>query len=87
MNAFVGGTLSYRSATQIAFGNYPQFLIQGYSLVDLRAGIERGPWRVQLFGRNVTNKFYVTSIARTTDTIARVVGMPVTYGMTISRKF
>jgi len=87
VNAFVGGTLSYRSAAQVAFGNHPLFLVPGYSILDLRAGIETGPWRLQLFGRNVTNKFYLTSVARNTDSIARVVGMPVTYGVTVSRKF
>jgi iron complex outermembrane receptor protein len=55
-----------------------------YTLLDLRAGIERGPWAFQIWGRNVTNKWYWTAADRVNDTILRYTGMPTTYGITIS---
>ena len=87
LKAFVGGSLSYRSSAQAAFGNLPIYQVKGYALLDLRAGLSEGPWRLEAFGHNVTNKFYVLNLSHTNDTVSRVVGMPVTYGMTLSRKF
>jgi outer membrane receptor protein involved in Fe transport len=87
LKAFLGGTLAYRSATQAAFGNLAISRLNGYALLDLRAGLEAGKWRLQVYGHNITNKFYVNNIGRSEDTFSRTVGMPVTYGVTVSRKF
>jgi iron complex outermembrane recepter protein len=57
-------------------------------LLDLRAGFSSadGIWRVMLFGHNVTNKFYWTGVTQASDTFARSVGMPVTYGIMVSAR-
>ena len=86
-NAFVGGSVSYRSKSNSAFGNRPEFVLPGYALVDLRAGVEWDKWRLQVWGRNVTNKYYWTTVSRILDTITRTPGMPVTYGATLGYRF
>jgi iron complex outermembrane receptor protein len=86
VDMFVGGNISYRSHTSAAFGDGPEFVINGYGLLDLRAGFEArdGKWRVQFYGRNVTNKYYWTGVPRNLDTIVRFAGTPATYGVQLS---
>lgn len=84
--AFVGATATYRTATLSFFGGNQDFVLPAYALLDLRAGFERDAWRVELWGRNVTDRFYTTFAQRVTDTIIRTVGMPLTYGITVSTK-
>ena len=85
-NAYLGVSPRYRSATTAAFGDDPNFVIHGYTLLDLRAGVELedGRWRAEVWGRNVTDKFYVTTVTHVIDTVNRLTGMPATYGVTLS---
>jgi iron complex outermembrane receptor protein len=89
LTAFLGGSVTYRTSAQAAFGNLPDFVIPAYALVDLRAGIEssEGKWRAQIWGRNVTNKFYLTNIDQQIDSLVRYAGMPATYGITLSFRY
>jgi len=99
-NVFVGGNVTYKSSTFATFGAPPNgtagayttaddYAIKGYALVDLRAGVESedGKWRVQLWGRNVFNKYYWIHVVKIQDTLSRVTGRPVTYGVTVSARF
>jgi outer membrane receptor protein involved in Fe transport len=97
-NAFVGGDWTVRSSTNGFFYNRAPFPAQnaqpprvlnmpGYGLVDLRAGIENDEWRVQLWGRNVFNKYYWTSASHVNDVLYRYTGMPATYGVTLTWRF
>jgi iron complex outermembrane receptor protein len=61
--------------------------VPDYTLLDLRAGIYKDAWRLQFWGRNVTNEWYWTAADRVNDTILRYTGMPTTYGFTISYRF
>jgi iron complex outermembrane receptor protein len=61
--------------------------VPAYTLLDLRAGIEKDAWRVQVWGRNVTNEWYWTAADRVNDTILRYTGMPTTFGITLSYRF
>ena len=83
LDAFAGISPSYRSSTKAAFGTNPLLQIDSYTLVDLRAGIEsaQGNWRVEAFGRNVTDEFYWTQITREIDALTRTAAMPATYGV------
>ena len=63
---------------------YDPTRVPNYTLLDLRAGIERGPWAFQIWGHNVTNKWYWTAADRVNDTMLRYTGYPTTYGITIS---
>jgi outer membrane receptor protein involved in Fe transport len=89
IGAFAGGTLTYRDDTNAAFGASPLFKLDGYALLDLRAGVESedGTWRAELYGRNITDKYYSTNVSRNIDTVARVAGMPATYGISLSYRY
>jgi iron complex outermembrane receptor protein len=56
------------------------------TLVDLRAGVENDHWKLWLWGRNVTDKYYWTSYNKVNDSIVRFAAMPRTYGLTLSYK-
>ena len=89
LSAFLGGSLTYRSSTNAAFGDSAQFKIDSYALLDLRAGVESpdGKWRLQVWGKNVTNKYYLVNISHVTDAIAALAGRPASYGVTLSTRF
>ncbi|WP_293824747.1 TonB-dependent receptor [uncultured Brevundimonas sp.] len=96
LNGFVGATFSARSSTATALGNsnttitgLPGLEIDGYGLLDLRAGVETadGAWRFQVWGRNVTDETYATNRIKQVDTLSEFVGMPATYGVTLSYRF
>jgi len=63
--------------------------IPSFTLLDLRAGIEsdQGRWRVEIWGRNVTNRFYVTGATRNSDFTTRFTGMPATFGISLRYRF
>ena len=84
-NGFIGGNVSYKGSSYAAFGNNSQFQINGYALLNLRAGVESkdGHWRAEVWGKNVTDKYYWVNTVHLIDTIARSAGMPATYGITI----
>lgn len=69
--------------------NHPNdpLAVPGYALVDLRAGIMNGPWMVQLWGRNVFNKWYWTAADHVNDVLLHYTGLPATYGVTVSYRF
>jgi len=86
LRAFVGTTVTYRSQASGAIGGEAIEKIDPYTLVDLRAGVETadGTWRLQVWGKNVTDKYYWTNVVHTFDTIIRYTGRPATYGATLS---
>jgi outer membrane receptor protein involved in Fe transport len=61
--------------------------VRGYALVDLRAGVTRGPWMVQVWGRNVFNKWYWASANHVNDVLLRYTGYPATYGVSLNYRF
>ena len=92
LRPFIGGSLTYHSSDNATFTTptapAPDFALRPYTLIDLRAGFgaEDDSWRVTLFGRNVTNKYYTTTGFNGTDTRYRFAGRPATYGVTVSVK-
>lgn len=89
LTGFVGGNVSYRTKTNGAFGELPQFNINGYAVLDLRAGIEGpdGQWRATIWGQNVTNKYYWTTAAILGDGVVRYAARPVTYGISLTYRY
>lgn len=89
LELLLGGSFSYRSATTAAIGTGGLFAIDSYALGDLRAGVAAGDgqWRATVFVNNVTNKYYWTNTFRGNDSIARYVGMPRTYGLTLVYRY
>jgi iron complex outermembrane recepter protein len=66
--------------------NDPNY-VAAYTLVDLRAGIERGDWKFQVWGHNVGNTYYWTGAEHVNDVLLRYTGMPTTYGFTLSYRY
>ncbi|MGE4322677.1 MAG: TonB-dependent receptor [Sphingobium sp.] len=88
LDAFVGGNLTYHSKTSAVFGDTAagQYDVDSYALLDLRAGISSpdNGWRISVWGRNITNKYYWLTAERSQDVIIRYAGRPVTYGVSFS---
>jgi iron complex outermembrane recepter protein len=88
--ALLGASGNYQSSEeatyQIVGAKNAAYTIPSYALLDLRAGLgtENGTWKVLFWGRNVTNKFYITAVNQSSDTRMRYVGEPRTYGITVS---
>ena len=68
IDAFVGGDMSYRSATTpsltlLALGGangiYP-FATPPRTIFNLRAGVDAGKWRIDAYAQNLFNKLYFT---------------------------
>jgi outer membrane receptor protein involved in Fe transport len=92
---YLGGSVQYRSSASGVFGRTQSavsrslFTIDSYALFDLRAGVrfDDGKLTAELWGRNITDKFYVVGITRTVDTVARYTGTPATYGARLSWRY
>lgn len=85
---FVGGQVNYRASSTASIGSPAAFALPAYTLLDLQAGVETdNGWRFMLWGKNVTNEFYITNVLQYTDGRSRYVGMPATYGMTLSYRY
>lgn len=90
LSASVGADVIRRSSTTgVIGGNDPRFAMPSYTLVDLRAsvGAADSRWRLSIWGKNVTNEFYLTNALRDVDTIVRFTGRPATYGATLAVKY
>ncbi|MGB7372372.1 TonB-dependent receptor [Erythrobacter sp.] len=86
--AYLGGNVSYRGKTNAGFGELAELAIKSYTLLDLRAGVENDTWRLQLWGKNVTDTYYYTEVARLFgDSLVRYAGRPATYGVTVGYRF
>jgi outer membrane receptor protein involved in Fe transport len=96
LTAFVSADASYQSKSSAAFGSgeayadgAPPLEIKAYGLLNLAAGI--GPanqrWRLEIWGKNVTNTYYWTTVNYISDTVARLAGMPATYGVTLGFRY
>jgi outer membrane receptor protein involved in Fe transport len=84
---FLGVGSTYQSKSQGTFGDIPSLQLPSYSLVDLRIGANSQNWHVELWGRNITNRYYLIHAFRSTDTITRTTGFPATYGITVRATF
>ncbi|MGE4303204.1 MAG: TonB-dependent receptor [Novosphingobium sp.] len=92
-SGFFGGTMTYQSSQNTTFQSAAlpatDFNIERYALLDLRAGVssEDGRWRLTAYGRNVTNKSYVTAVSTYLDTLIRYRGKPAVYGLSIAYRY
>ncbi|GHH23997.1 TonB-dependent receptor [Sphingomonas glacialis] len=64
------------------------FVIPSYATVDAQLGFELpgGKTKVTLWGKNVLDKYYITNANHYLDNTVRFVGLPATYGITLSIK-
>ena len=87
-HAYVGGGGLYNGRTYGDLGEAPSQLIPSYLVLDTRIGVESDKgWRVGLFGRNLTDKYYWTGIFFAGDSLARVPGQPRTFGVAASYNY
>jgi iron complex outermembrane recepter protein len=89
LNGFVGVNATMRSKTNGGLGEYAILKIDGYTLLDLRAGVASADerWRLSVWGRNLTDKYYWSNAYRIADISARFAGMPATFGATVSFRY
>ena len=89
LDGFAGMNVSYQGATNGALGAEPRYDINSYALLDLRAGLETksGTYRLTVFGRNVTDQFYLVESDRRVDVDRRYAGLPATYGVELAYRF
>jgi outer membrane receptor protein involved in Fe transport len=99
--ADLGASVNYRSDTISVVGgeeNVPppagpqgsrMLGIAGYALIDLRAGLRSADdkWKIQLWAKNVANKYYWNNAVVDSDDISRFAGMPRTYGLNLGYTF
>lgn len=83
LTGFIGGALTYRDATKGGLEDDPRLAIDSYALLDLRIGVEsdNGRWRVMVFGRNITDKYYWNNVLKAQDNVIRYAGRPASYGI------
>ena len=89
LNAFAGADYSHVSNTRGTLGFTPQLNIPGYDLIGLRVGlhVSDDKWRVMLWVKNLTDKYYLTGTNRDGEALIGFAGMPRTFGATASVKF
>lgn len=70
-------------------GDSPNYVIDAYGLLNASAGIHAldGSWALSVWGRNITDEYYWTSVASNANVVVRFPGMPVTYGATLNLAF
>ena len=88
LKAFVGGSVTYRARTFADLGENPDFRMPAYTLLDARIGVEsEDGWRLSIYGRNLSNKYYWNSVASAGDGAVRFTGEPRTFGATFSYRY
>lgn len=77
---------NYQSKSQADVEGDSRFGVDGYTLVNASLGIRnvQDGWRVGVWARNLTDKYYWTTVDVSTDVIYRLTGMPRTFGLTVS---
>jgi iron complex outermembrane recepter protein len=89
LNGFVGASLVYKDETFAGVGALDLFRIDPSTLLDVRAGIETdsGRYRIWAWGKNVTDEYYWTNVFANGNAVARFVGQPATYGISLAARF
>ena len=89
LKGFVGASLVYKDASFAGVGALDRFRIDASTLLDLRAGadLDEGRYRVWAWARNVTDKYYWTNVFANGNAVARFVGQPATYGVSLTARF
>ncbi len=96
-DAYFGATVAGRTGSKsVLFGQQAaqaaleQLLVApGYATLDLRAGVNLKDKNVHLeiWGRNVTNRYYSINNIRSADSVFRFAGQPATYGVSLGYHF
>jgi iron complex outermembrane recepter protein len=89
LTGFIGANLAYRSKQVGQISAPAAFLIKPYTLLDAQLGIENHDkhWKAWIWGKNLTNKYYWTSVSQFSQSYVKYPGMPITYGISASFKY
>jgi len=88
LQGYAGVNAFYNARTFADLGENPDARLPAYATVDLRAGLQsHAGWRIGLFLRNVSDKYYWTTAFNGGDTLVKMAGMPRTYGTTLEWLF
>lgn len=89
LKGFIGASLVYNDETFAGVGALELFHIDSTALLDLRAGVEidSGRYRLWAWGKNVTDEYYWTNVFANGNAVARFVGQPMTYGVSLTARF
>lgn len=79
----------YSSRQKADLYNNPLFVIRPYAVFDANIILmsRSNRYEIELFGRNIFNKYYWTSVQTDQDSITRYAGMPRTYGAAVRVNF
>jgi iron complex outermembrane recepter protein len=88
-SGFVGAQLSFTADETAALGSPALYNMPAYTLLNMQAGVKTQDDRlsIYLWGKNVTNRFYVNNVVELEDDVIRYTGMPITYGISVGYKF
>lgn len=93
--AYVGGNLGYTGDRPAGLGNLDPNgnlrMIESYTTLNLRAGVEVGRWLFEVYGKNVTDELGINSISNVDEAVTGRVETgiirPRTYGVKIGLNF
>lgn len=79
----------WQSDSAADLGDDPRFGIDSYGLVNASVGIHSrdGGWEFSVWGRNLTNTYYWTTVASNANVVVRFPGAPTTVGATLTLNF
>jgi outer membrane receptor protein involved in Fe transport len=87
IQAVVNGRLQTDSHADL--GDDPLFKIKPYGLLNSSIGIHTldHKYELSIWGRNLTNTYYWSSVASNANTVVRFPGQPLTFGATLSARY
>lgn len=79
----------WQDDTAADLGDQQSFQIDSYSLVNASVGIHslNERWAVQVWGRNITDTYYWTSVASNANVVVRFPGQSPTYGVSLTLNY
>lgn len=82
-------SVSYQSESSSTIGREEGFDIKSYTLINLEVTLlpDTADWSVSLYGKNLGDKYFWTSVDVQTDAVYRLPGMPRQYGVRFTREF
>ena len=85
---FVGADVRHQSSTHAGYGGLDIFEIDSYTILDARVGVRSADdkWSLQIWGRNLTDEYYITNANYLGEYVYRLAGDPMTYGIRFTVK-
>jgi len=79
----------WQSETAADLGDQQSFVIDEYGLVNASIGIHalNDRWALQIWGRNITDTYYWTSVASNANVVVRFPGQAPTYGLSLTLNY